>query len=84
MAYLSGRRVTALNSALPNGDEALHLADAVLSKRANAALVWGKPADHSYQTILDRLRGAPDFHLDKTILDPTLGEVGRVVIFTQR
>jgi len=84
VAYLTGRHLTALNSALPAGDEASRLAEAVLGKKADAVLIWGKPGNLAYQTIIDRIRNSPGASLDRAILDPKLGEVGRVVFFSQR
>ncbi len=84
VAYLTGRHLTAMNSALPGGDEADQLANAVLGKKADAALVWGKPGNRSYRMIVDRLRGAPGVSLDQAILDPKIGEVGRVVFFSRQ
>jgi hypothetical protein len=83
VAYLTGRRLTSTNSALPEGAAADSLADAVLGKKADAVLVWGKPGDHSYMTIVDRLRNSPEVRLDQAILDPAMGEVGRVVLFSK-
>lgn len=78
VAYLSGRHLTAMNSALPEGDEAARLADAVLSKKAESVLVWGKPGTRPYETIVDRMRRAPAVSPNQPILDPAKGEVGRV------
>ncbi len=78
VAYLSGRRLTAMNSALPEGNEAARLADAVLTKKADAVLVWGKPGAPPYETIVGRLRNAPAASPNQPILDPAKGEVGRV------
>src|SRR5258706_2445489 len=84
VAYLSGRRLAAMNSALPEGAEAGQLTEAVLRKQTDALPVSGKPGNRSYQIIADRLRRSPAVSLDQAILDPTMGEVGRVVFFSRR
>jgi 4-amino-4-deoxy-L-arabinose transferase-like glycosyltransferase len=84
VAYLTGRPLSAMNSALPDGDAATQLAEAVLGKKADAVLVWGKPGNRSYQTIVDRLRSSPGASLDQAIQDPKMGEVGRVVFLVRR
>jgi len=56
----------------------------VLGKKSDAVLIWGKPDNLSYQTIVDRLRSAQGVSLNEAILDPTMGEVGRVVFFSRR
>jgi len=85
VAYLTDRNLVAMNSALPVGQAADdQLAQAVLGKKFDAVLIWGKPGNLSYQTIVDRLRSAQGVSLDEAILDPTMGEVGRVVFFSRR
>jgi hypothetical protein len=83
VAYLTGRNLVGMNFALPSGQEADQLVRAVLGKKSDAVLIWGKPADRSYQTIVDRLRNSPNVSLDEPILDPAMGEVGRVVFFSR-
>jgi len=84
VAYLSGRHLLALNSALPETGQATQLASAVLSKKADAVLVWGLPGNRTYQAIVNQLRNSPGASLDQVITDPSMGEVGRVVFFSQR
>jgi hypothetical protein len=85
VAYLTDRNLAAMNSALPVGRESDdQLAQAVLGKKSDAVLIWGKPGNLSYQTIVDRLRSAQGASLDEAILDPQMGEVGRVVFFSRR
>ena len=74
-----------MNSSLPVGQAADdQLAQAVLGKKSDVVLIWGKPGDLSYQTIIDRLRSEQGVSLDEAIMDPTMGEVGRIVFFSTR
>ena len=81
VAYLAGRHLVAMNSALPDISLAPKLAGAVLQKRADAVVIWGLPANRSYQEILGELRHGTGATSDEAILDPRIGEVGRVFFF---
>jgi 4-amino-4-deoxy-L-arabinose transferase-like glycosyltransferase len=84
VAYLTGRHLVAMNSALPEGNQANQLVAAVVSKKADAVLVWGQPNTRAYQAILDQLRNPQGDSSDQAILDPQMGEVGRVVFYSRR
>ncbi|MFY9558901.1 MAG: hypothetical protein WAQ52_01585 [Terriglobales bacterium] len=84
VAYFARRQLVALNSALPEGEQANQLSAAVLGKNADAVLVWGQPETRAYQTIVDQLRNSPGVSWDRAILDPKMGEVGRVIFFSRR
>jgi 4-amino-4-deoxy-L-arabinose transferase-like glycosyltransferase len=79
VAYFTGRRLLAMNYALPEASNSHALVEAVLNKQADAVLVWGSAGDSG--PIVGELRDSPRAFSDQAILDPTLGEVGRVVFF---
>ena len=84
VAYLTGRRLIAMNAALPELVKADELTAAVKRKEADAVLVWGRHSNPSYQPIVDQLRQSPTEFLDQAITDPALGEVGRIVFFSRQ
>ena len=81
VAYLAGRHLLAMNSALPDTSLAPKLAGAVLQKRADAVVIWGMPTNRNYQEIIGELRHDTGATSDEAILDPKMGEVGRVLFF---
>ena len=81
VAYHSGRRLIAMNSALPAPNQSDELAKAVLSKNADIVLVWGKPSDPAYREIVAKL--ALPAASNEPIDDPVMGEVGRLLAFPQ-
>jgi 4-amino-4-deoxy-L-arabinose transferase-like glycosyltransferase len=83
VAYFTGRHLVAMNSALPGAVETHDLVAAVLGKKADAVLVWGPPGEVSRRIVVDELRGSPGALSDQAILDPSKGEVGRIVFFVR-
>jgi 4-amino-4-deoxy-L-arabinose transferase-like glycosyltransferase len=83
-AYLSGRRIIAMNVALPGAAEGDRLIAAVLEKNSDAVVVWGKPPSDVYRTIVDSLQSAPGAVSHVAVRDPQLGEVGTVILFRRR
>jgi len=82
VAYLSGRHLIAMNSALPDdASEVNQLAAAAGSKKTDAVLVWGQPNNHAYQTIVSQIESSPGATSNLPITDPAMGEVGRVITF---
>jgi hypothetical protein len=75
VAYFAKRRVVAQTPSLP-ADVSLLMADVEVSS-ADAVLVWGKPADPSFQRVLRSL--AAEYQTSLAIVDPALGQVGAVV-----
>lgn len=81
VAYYSGRRLIAMNSALPDPSEIDALAEVVRSKKSNAVLVWGKPSDPAYRTLVAKLQATSTSN--QPVTDRVIGEVGRLLAFSQ-
>src|ERR1019366_2209178 len=75
VAYFANRRIVAQTPSWP-ADVSLLIADIEMSS-AVAVLVWGKPADPSFQRVLRSL--AAEYQTSLAIVDPALGQVGAVV-----
>jgi 4-amino-4-deoxy-L-arabinose transferase-like glycosyltransferase len=83
-AYLSGRRILAMNAALPRAEEADRLIAAVLEKDSDAVVVWGEPPSDVYRTMVHSLQSAPGAVSHIAVHDPQRGEVGTVILFRRR
>jgi hypothetical protein len=75
-AYFTHRRIVATGD-LPTLEQTALWTDDIRKAAADTVLVWGKPGDPSYRLALDDL--SSQYRGSVPILDPTLGEVGRVV-----
>jgi 4-amino-4-deoxy-L-arabinose transferase-like glycosyltransferase len=83
VAYLSGSQLVAMNSALPPTGNLQSLTGAVLAKGSDAVLVWGSPSNPSYREMIDGLQASGRVSTAPPIMDPTAGEVGRVMFLSQ-
>jgi hypothetical protein len=75
-AYFAHRRIVAAGD-LPRPFQTPLWTEDIRRAAADAVLVWGKPEDPGYQLALRSLTG--EYRSSVPILDPALGEVGRVV-----
>jgi 4-amino-4-deoxy-L-arabinose transferase-like glycosyltransferase len=83
VAYLSSSHLIAMNAALPPAGQLQSLAEAVMARQGDAVLVWGSPHNRNYQEMIGDLQGSGRVTAASPILDPTVGEVGRVLFLSQ-
>jgi len=78
-AYFANRKIVA-TAGLPSPDQRASLLDDIRNSGTDAVLLWGRPGNLSYQSALQGLQ--TEYLTTAPILDPALGEVGRVVLRT--
>jgi hypothetical protein len=76
-AYFANRKIVA-TAGLPSADQRAFLLDDIRKSGADAVLLWGRSGNASYQSALQGLQ--TQYRSTLPILDPALGEVGRVVL----
>ena len=76
VAYFTNRRIIALGD-LPSSEDIGPWIDDIRKSASDDVLLWGVPSDKKYQLAQQALMH--EYHTSLPIMDPALGEVGRVV-----
>ena len=76
VAYFTNRQIVAIGD-LPTSEQMSVWMDDIRNASSDAVLVWGRPNDVNYQLALHGLES--EYHTNLPIIDPALGEVGRIV-----
>jgi hypothetical protein len=75
-AYFGDRRPIGATDKLPNVDEIPALLGDISKAKPDAVLVWGKPGEARYESLVQQLMNEYAGSHRETLLDPSYGEVG--------
>lgn len=78
-AYFGDRRPIGATDKLPNLDEIPALLGDISKAKPDAVLVWGKPGEPRYESLVQHLVNEYAGIPRETLMDPSYGEVGSVL-----
>jgi hypothetical protein len=78
-AYFGGRRMIAATEKLPRVEQIPATLGDISKARPDAVLVWGRPGDARYDTLVQQIVQAYGGGVREVIADPFYGEVGSAV-----
>lgn len=77
-AFFSGYRLTASRELLPNPNQIPDLMADIEKANSDIILLWGKPIESRYAALAEGLEARYPKISPKTIMDPQVGEVGKI------
>jgi dolichyl-phosphate-mannose-protein mannosyltransferase len=80
-SFFGGRKIIGAMASLPASNQLSSLTMDIRKASPDAILVWGRPDDTRYESLIDSLLLQYPQNLNEKIVDPVLGEVG-IVLFT--
>ncbi len=83
-AYFGDRRMIAVTEKLPGLEEIQALVGDISKARPDAILVWGKPGDVRYETLVQQLLQEYAGGSREALMDPFYGEVGTALYARQQ
>jgi len=78
--YFADCRVTAASAEIPSGSKLPALIDDIRSLEPDSLLIWGVPSSPEYAKLLQALQASDSGLQSNAILDPQLGEIGRMLL----